>query len=180
MSNGYVPLYPLLAKYWSKPFASMPKKLQARVKRLFWNTAWDKVNIEDRQEAIKNNDVLCDVTQEINTWHQLFLYAKNKSEDGLDDGVLHSIIEEANNKGNADVVCILKDHIAKPLAELLDDKVLPFPHWPSTEPLLWHALYRFSRTLPAMRDVAKKDKDYAVVIALDDVSAQLERILGNL
>lgn len=177
MSKDYVPLYPLLAKYWNKPFARMPKKLQVRVCRLFWNTTWDKADIEIRQDAILNHDVLCDDTQEINTWHQLFLYAKNKPEDGLDDGILHCLIEDAKSNGNATVACILKDHVANPLAELLDENIFPFPHWPNTEPLLWRKLYGFSRTLPAMRDAAKKDKDYAVVLALDDVSAQLERIL---
>ena len=177
MSKEYKPLHSLLAKYWDKPLAKMPKKLQARVKPLFWKTTWDEADIKKRQDVIRDNDVLFDETQEFNTWHQLFLYAKNKSEDGLDDGVLHCIIEDAKNNGNADVACILKDQIAKPLAELLDDKISPFPHWPNTDPLLWRNLYRFSRTLPAMRDAAKKDKDYAVVIALDDVSANLEHIL---
>jgi hypothetical protein len=177
MSKDYVPLYPLLAKFWDKPFARMPKKLQVRVKRLFWNTTWDKADIEMRQDAIRSHDILCDDTQEINTWHQLFLYAKNKPEDGLDDAILHCLIEDAKNNGKATVAYILKDHVANPLAELLDDKTSPFPHWPNTEPLLWRKLYRFSRTLPAMRDAAKMDKDYDVVLALDDVSAQLERIL---
>jgi len=177
MSKDYVPLYPLLEKYWDKPLAKVPAVLRDRVCRLFWNTTWDKADIEIRQDAIRCHDVLCDDTQEMNTWHQLFLYAKNTSEDGLDDGILHCIIEEAKNNGNAAAACILKDHVAIPLAELLDGNIFPFPHWPNTEPLLWRKLYEFSKTLSTMRDTAKKNKDYAVVLALDDVSAQLELIL---
>lgn len=176
MNKDYVPLYPKLTGYWDKPFAELPEEWRAIVSREFWATTWDEANIAFRQDKIKGKDIQCDPTQEINTWHELFLYAKEPTDDGLDDGILHCIIEDARSTGNVAVACILKDHIAKPLAKFLDESY-PYPHWPNTEPLLWRELYLFSRRIPGMRNKAGEDKEYALVLALDDVVENIERIL---
>lgn len=84
--SGYIPLYPLLNRYWDKPLAEMPQKLRFRVEKAV--PSWDKIDssyrsINDsvsqltlRQKCVFLYDIKRDPTQEWETYIALEGYIR--------------------------------------------------------------------------------------------------------
>lgn len=60
--DEYVPLFPLLADYWGKPFAELPEALQARVSIEFI-VGWDRLTPEQRRTVVSQIDYQNDPAQ---------------------------------------------------------------------------------------------------------------------
>jgi hypothetical protein len=197
----YVPLYPLLANYWSKPLAKIPKVLRSRVAQaceqwdedgFYPRNANDADRIAKRQSFIREFDLTNDPVHEFNTWQGILLYLQTNdgnfwarerdakgaqfphliSEGGYGrDGGLARMTKEAQDKGDASIERNLRD-IASQLKKFCYDENLRT----SKEPLLWRELFRYSKTLSSMREAAK-DKNDSLVLALDKVIPEIEFIL---
>lgn len=170
-------LYPLLTDYWNKPLAELPQALQLRVK--YAVPGWDDIDnsepcaihhrqLTTRQKLVKFYDMHRDITQEYNTYSALTEYIQGAK--------LQAMIDKANENGMASVAVVLSDNVALPLKEIKSEVGI---HWPNLEPLLWRSLYRFrENSLSVIRDKAKSDKDMHLVLALDEVSLCINKILN--
>lgn len=197
--SGYIPLYPLLNRYWDKPLAEMPQKLRFRVEKAV--PSWDKIDssyrsINDsvsqltlRQKCVFLYDIKRDPTQEWETYIALEGYIRGgyspaeyplggyvPDSSNFLRGQLPVRIDKTISNGMTSVADAMRDDVAMPLEKICSEFGI---HWPNPNPLLWSELYQFREmTLPSLIDKAKCENNDLLVTELGYVSTYISRILN--
>lgn len=196
--SGYIPLYPLLNRYWDKPLAEMPQTLRFRVEKAVpsWDDIYRSCSIEHApaqltttQVRIQLYDMQRDHTQERKTFIALKGYIRGgytpngypsgkyvPEGEGFIRGQLPDRIDKIASNGMASVADTLREQVALPLEKICHEVGT---HWTSTEPLLWKELCKFREmTLTGLLDKAKCEKNNDLATELGYVSTYIYRILN--
>jgi hypothetical protein len=196
--DGYIPLYPLLAKFWDKLLAAMPEKLRQRVKDAV--PSWDEIADQDsilhktgelttRQKRIRWFDIKRDDTQEWRTYIALQGYIQGGyARDGYPSGeyvpdgknfrrgYLPKNINRAMKDNNESIANVLHNDVALPLEQICRDVGI---HWPDPEPVLWKSLCKFREfSLSRLVKEAEEKNDEQLVEELKFVSIYIHKILS--
>lgn len=179
--SEYKQIYPQLSKFWGASLAELPGELQDVARKATHPFGWDSGDVESRQNKIRAWDWHHDPTLEAQTWHALFQYGLTE-QDALEHGLgdasnspLTLIINNAIDKDKPSVAVKLKT-IQSKISEILKENT---ERWDVTEPQLWKSIYRLSqKELGSLLSEAEANKDYSLMLALQDVYKELERILN--
>lgn len=196
--DGYIPLYPLLAKFWDKLLVVMPEKLRQRVENAV--PSWDEIADQDstlsksgelttRQKRIRWFDIKRDVSQEWKTYIALqgYIYGGYDNHSylpggfvpggkGFIRGYLPKQIDHARKNTNESIANVLYDEVALPLEKISREVGI---HWPNPDPLLWTALSKFREVkLISLIKIAEEKNDKLLVDELKFTFTYIYRILN--